>query len=153
MVLSPSNHPPDVAYVSQDRLKIIGARAHGPPTWWAEVVSLEGRKRDRIEKRDYPSSMASRSIGLSIPSLKRLNPVFGDELPGRAAGTSRRDGQVGVAAGFEVSVNALFHGDDRIGLPPGPTPTRNRNRNRNRISILPFPAPQSRSRRRARRLG
>lgn len=43
---------PDVAFIAQVRLNIIDRAIMGPADLVAEVVSLGGRNRDRIEKRD-----------------------------------------------------------------------------------------------------
>ncbi len=58
MVLSPHRVvQPDVAFISKERLAIIQRAIMGPADLVAEVVSLGGRNRDRIEKRDCMSSM------------------------------------------------------------------------------------------------
>src|SRR5919197_793691 len=53
MVLSPHHTvQPDVTSIAQDRLAIIQEAIRGPADLVAEVVSLGGRNRDRIQKRD-----------------------------------------------------------------------------------------------------
>src|ERR1035437_8303942 len=53
MVLSPHQAvQPDVAFISKERLTIIQRVIMGPGDLVAEVVSLGGRHRYRIEKRD-----------------------------------------------------------------------------------------------------
>ena len=53
MVLSPHGAvQPDVAFISRERLAISQRAIMGPADLVAEVVSLGGRSRDRIEKRD-----------------------------------------------------------------------------------------------------
>ena len=53
MVLSPHRVvQPDVAFIAKERLNIIQHAIMGPADLVAEVVSLGGRNRDRIEKRD-----------------------------------------------------------------------------------------------------
>jgi Uma2 family endonuclease len=53
MVLSPHRAvQPDVAFIAKERLAIIQRVIMGPADLVAEVVSLGGRNRDRIEKRD-----------------------------------------------------------------------------------------------------
>lgn len=53
MVLSPHRAvQPDVAFIAKERLEIIQRVIMGPADLVAEVVSLGGRNRDRIEKRD-----------------------------------------------------------------------------------------------------
>src|SRR6266496_1944784 len=53
MVLSPHRVvQPDVAFIAKERLNIIERVIMGPVDLAAEVISLGGRNRDRIEKRD-----------------------------------------------------------------------------------------------------
>lgn len=53
MVLSPHQAvQPDVVFISKDRLHIIERVIMGAADLVAEVISLGGRQRDRIEKRD-----------------------------------------------------------------------------------------------------
>ncbi len=53
MVLSPRRAvQPDVAFIAQDRLDIIQRAIMGPADLAVEIVSLGGRRRDRIDKRD-----------------------------------------------------------------------------------------------------
>jgi Uma2 family endonuclease len=53
MVLSPHRVPqPDVAFIAKERLSIIQDVIRGPADLVAEVISLGGRNRDRIDKKD-----------------------------------------------------------------------------------------------------
>src|SRR5437867_4174887 len=53
MVLSPHRVPqPDVAFITRERLSIVQRAIMGAADLVAEVTSLSGHQRDRIEKKD-----------------------------------------------------------------------------------------------------
>jgi Uma2 family endonuclease len=113
MVLSPHRAvQPDVAFVSRERLGIIQRAIMGPADLIAEVVSLGGRNRDRIEKRDLYEQHGVKEYWMIDPepeTVEVLTLVNGRyelvkrSLPGETA-SSR------LLPGFEVSVSYLFRG-------------------------------------------
>ena len=111
MVLSPHRAvQPDVAFIAQERLAIIQRAIVGPADLVAEVVSLGGRNRDRIEKRDLYEQHGVKEYWIIDPeaqTVEVLALVNGRyelvlrSLPGETA-SSR------LLPGFEVSVGDLF---------------------------------------------
>jgi len=113
MVLSPHRAvQPDVAFISKERLAIIQRGIMGPADLVAEVVSLGGRNRDRIEKRDLYEQHGVKEYWIIDPepeTVEVLALVNGRyELVKRShygeTATSR------LLAGFDVSVGYLFRG-------------------------------------------
>src|ERR1019366_9451091 len=103
---------PDVAFIAKDRLAIIQRVIMGPADLVAEVVSLGGRNRDRIEKRDLYEQHGVREYWIIDPepeTVEVLALVNGRyELvqrshPGETAASR-------LLPGFEVAVNYLFRG-------------------------------------------
>ena len=103
---------PDVAFITQDRLAIIQDVIGGPADLVAEVVSLGGRNRDRIEKRDLYEQHGIKEYWIIDPEpetvdlLSLVNCRY--ELvtrggPGQAVASR-------LLPGFEISVDHLFHG-------------------------------------------
>ena len=113
MVLSPHRVvQPDVAFIAKDRLAIIQRGIMGPADLVAEVVSLGGRSRDRIEKRDLYEQHGVTEYWIIDPepeTVEVLALVNGRyELvkrshPGETAASR-------LLAGFEVPVAYLFRG-------------------------------------------
>ena len=111
MVLSPHRAvQPDVAFIAKDRLAIIQRVIMGPADLVAEIVSLQGRSRDRIEKRDLYEQHGVKEYWIIDPeaqTVEVLALVNGRyelvlrSLPGETA-SSR------LLPGFEVSVGDLF---------------------------------------------
>ena len=101
---------PDVAFIAKDRLAIIQRVIMGPADLVAEVVSLQGRSRDRIEKRDLYEQHGVKEYWIIDPeaqTVEVLALVSGHyelvrrSLPGETS-SSR------LLPGFEVSVGDLF---------------------------------------------
>ena len=113
MVLSPHRAvQPDVAFIAKDRLAIIERVIMGPADLVAEIVSLQGRSRDRIEKRDLYEQHGVKEYWIIDPepeTVEVLALVNGRyelvkrSLPGETA-SSR------LLPGFEVSVSDLLRG-------------------------------------------
>jgi Uma2 family endonuclease len=113
MVLSPHRVvQPDVAFISRERLAIIQRAIMGPADLVAEVVSLGGRNRDRIEKRDLYEQHGVKEYWMIDPEpetvevLALVNGCYElvkRSLPGEMAASR-------LLPGFEVSVNYLFRG-------------------------------------------
>ena len=113
MVLSPHRAAqPDVAFIAGDRLAIIREVIQGPADLVAEVVSLGGRNRDRIEKRDLYEQHGVKEYWIIDPEaetvdlLRLANSRY--ELmmrcgPGQTVASR-------LLTGFEISVDYLFHG-------------------------------------------
>jgi len=101
---------PDVAFIARDRLAIIQRVIMGPADLVAEIVSLQGRSRDRIEKRDLYEQYGVNEYWIIDPeaqTVEALALVSGRyelvrrSLPGETS-PSR------LLPGFEVSVGDLF---------------------------------------------
>ncbi len=73
MVLSPHGAvQPDVAFISRERLAISQRAIMGPADLVAEVVSLGGRSRDRIEKRDLYEQHGVRECWIIDPEAQTV---------------------------------------------------------------------------------
>ncbi len=111
MVLSPHRTTqPDVAYISQDRLKIIDRAIMGPADLVAEVVSLEGRQRDRIEKRDLYEQHGVKEYWIIDPEAQTVEVLFleGASYKLESRCTSGQTAASNLLPGFQVPVDALF---------------------------------------------
>jgi Uma2 family endonuclease len=112
MVLSPHRTTqPDVAFVAQARLSIVQRAIMGPADLVAEVVSLEGRTRDRIEKRDLYEQHGVKEYWIIDPEAETVE-VFhlGEDQQYRLVGRSRR-GEKALSEllhGFEAAVDDLL---------------------------------------------
>jgi Uma2 family endonuclease len=104
---------PDIAFVTKERLTIIQRAIMGPADLVAEVVSLGGRNRDRIEKRDLYEQHGVKEYWIIDPEpetvevLALVNGRF--ELDKRS-----RPGETAASRllpEFEVSVSYLFRGE------------------------------------------
>lgn len=111
MVLSPHRAvQPDVAFVSADRLHIIKDRIRGAADLVAEVISLGGRQRDRLEKKDLYEQYGVREYWLIDPEAKTIE-VFA--LADRQYEVAARAGygetaQSRLLPGFQISAEMLF---------------------------------------------
>ncbi len=101
---------PDVIFVSNNRLGIIGERVMGAADLVAEVISPESRRRDRIEKRDLYEQHGVREYWMIDPEAQTVEVLhlkageYG--LLGRwHAGEKARSR---LLNGFEVSVSGLL---------------------------------------------
>jgi Uma2 family endonuclease len=113
MVLSPHRAvQPDVAFIAKDRLAIIQRVIMGPADLVAEIVSLQGRSRDRIEKRDLYEQHGVKEYWIIDPeaqTVEVLALVNGRyELVKRSQPGETATSQ--LLPGFEVSVGYLFRG-------------------------------------------
>lgn len=114
MVLSPHRVvQPDVAFIAKERLHLIQRVIVGPADWVAEIISLGGRNRDRIEKRDLYEQYGVKEYWIVDPEpetvdvLALVNGRF--ELTMRGAAGQRVASR--LLPGFEVAVDHLFHGE------------------------------------------
>ena len=113
MVLSPHRAvQPDVAFIAKDRLAIIQGAIMGPADLVAEVVSLGGRNRDRVEKRDLYEQHGVKEYWIIDPepgTVEVLALVKGRyELVKRSLQGETAASQ--LLPGFTVSVGYLFRG-------------------------------------------
>ena len=113
MVLSPHRAvQPDVAFIARDRLAIIQRVIMGPADLVAEIVSLQGRSRDRIEKRDLYEQHGVKEYWIIDPEPEMVEVLA--LVNGRYELVHRsRHGETAASRllpGFEVSVGYLFRG-------------------------------------------
>jgi Uma2 family endonuclease len=103
---------PDVAYIAKDRLSIIQRVIMGPVDLAVEVISLGGRNRDRIEKRDLYEQYGIKEYWIVDPEPETVDVLA--LINGRLELTMRcGPGQTAVSRllpGFDIPVTPLFHG-------------------------------------------
>lgn len=113
MVISPHRAvQPDVAFIAKERLAIIQRVIMGSADLVAEVISLGGRNRDRIEKRDLYEQHGVKEYWIIDPESETVEVLA--LVNGRYELVQRsRPGETAASRllpGFEVSVNYLFRG-------------------------------------------
>src|ERR1017187_2797663 len=93
---------PDVAFIAKDRLAIIQRVIMGPADLVAEIVSLQGRSRDRIEKRDLYEQHGVKEYWIIDPEAQTVEVLALVQRghPGETAASR-------LLPGFEVAVNYL----------------------------------------------
>src|SRR6266566_3142224 len=113
MVLSPHRAvQPDVAFIAKERLNIIDRAIMGPVDLAAEVISLGGRNRDRIEKRDLYEQYGVKEYWIIDPEsetvdvLRLVNSRY--ELAARCGVTQAAASH--LLPGFEINVGWLLSG-------------------------------------------
>jgi Uma2 family endonuclease len=117
MVLSPHRMvQPDVAFIARDRLAIIQSVIMGAADLVAEVISLGGRNRDRIEKRDLYEQYGVKEYWIIDPEPETVEVLW---LVNARYEVSMRCGAGQTAAsrllpGFDVKVDWLFHGGQSV---------------------------------------
>lgn len=113
VVLSPHRMvQPDVAFIAKERLGIIERVIRGPADLVAEVVSLGGRSRDRIEKRDLYEQYGVKEYWIIDPEPKTVDVLW---MVNSRYELAMRCGAGDTAAsrllsGFQVEVTDLFRG-------------------------------------------
>lgn len=113
MVLSPHRvTQPDVVFIANERLGIIERVIKGPADFVAEIISLGGRNRDRIEKRDLYEQYDIKEYWIVDPEPRTVDVLF---LVNGRYELAMRAGAGQTAAsrllpGFEVRTDALFSG-------------------------------------------
>ncbi len=113
MLLSPHRATqPDVVFIATARLAIIDRVIMGPADLVAEVVSLGGRNRDRIEKRDLYEQHGIKEYWIIDPepvTVDVLALVKGRyELAGRSQASETATSR--LLPGFEMPGDTLFRG-------------------------------------------
>jgi Uma2 family endonuclease len=111
MVLSPHRVvQPDVVFIAKERLAIIERAIMGPVDLAAEVISLGGRNRDRIEKRDLYEQYGVKEYWIIDPEPPTVEVLH---LVNSRYELAMRSGPGATAAsrllpGFEIKVDWLF---------------------------------------------
>ena len=113
MVLSPHRAAqPDVVFIATARLSIIDRVIMGPADLVAEVVSLGGRNRDRIEKRDLYEQHGVKEYWIIDPEPETVDVLaLGNgryELAGRSRASETAASR--LLPGFEIRGDTLFRG-------------------------------------------
>jgi Uma2 family endonuclease len=113
MVLSAHRvNQPDVAFIATARLHFVGRSIMGPADLVAEVVSLGGRTRDRIEKRDLYEQYGVKEYWIIDPEPETVDVLFLQagryELVTRAGRGQTAESK--LLAGLVIPVDYLFHG-------------------------------------------
>jgi Uma2 family endonuclease len=113
MVLSPHRvTQPDIGFVAAARLDIIQRVLRGPADLVAEVVSLGGRNRDRIEKRDLYEQHGIKEYWILDPEPGTVDVLFLESASFQLTGRYHA-GQSALSRllpGFQVAVDRLFSG-------------------------------------------
>ncbi len=114
MVLSPHNvTQPDVVFIARERLDIIQRVIMGPVDLAAEIISLGGRNRDRIQKRDLYEQYGIKEYWIIDPEPETVDVLT---LVGARYEVTMRCGRGQTASsrllpGFALAMNQLFQGD------------------------------------------
>lgn len=114
MVLSPHNvAQPNVAFIARERLNIIQRVIMGPADFVAEIISLGGRSRDRIAKRDLYEQYGVKEYWIIDPEPETVDVLV---LVNGRYDLAMRCGPADTAQsrllpGFEMAGPDLFHGD------------------------------------------
>jgi len=114
MVLSPHRvTQPDIVFIAQDRLTIIRNAIHGPVDLAVEVISLGGRNRDRIEKRDLYEQYGVKEYWIIDPEAQTVEVSCLEEGRYRLLMrcTANETASSRLLPGFESSVSAIFYGE------------------------------------------
>jgi Uma2 family endonuclease len=115
MVLAPRRSvQPDVMFISNERLDIIQTVVRGPADLVAEVISPEGRRRDRFDKRDLYEQHGVREYWLIDPEARTVE-VFHLEGPAYRLTGRWRAGEIAesqLLKGFSVPVSNLFQDEE-----------------------------------------
>jgi Uma2 family endonuclease len=113
MVLSPHCvMQPDVAFVARDRLDVARRAIEGPADLVAEVISLGGRERDRIRKRDLYEQHGVKEYWIIDPEPRTIEVLVLDTAGYRRTGCFRSGDHASsrLLPGFEAAVDELFEG-------------------------------------------
>ncbi len=111
MVLAPHRAvQPDVIFVSNERLGIIGERVEGAADLAVEVTSPASRRRDRIDKRDLYEQHGVKEYWLVDPEVRTVEVLFLEHGEYQLVGRWVPDEQAAsrLLKGFKVQVGDLF---------------------------------------------
>jgi Uma2 family endonuclease len=111
MVLAPHQVvQPDVMFIHRDRRHIIQRALEGPADLVAEVLSLGGRTRDRIEKRDLYEQYGVREYWIIDPEARTVEVLFLEPTGYRLVGIARgsETARSTLLDGFHVKLDELF---------------------------------------------
>jgi Uma2 family endonuclease len=101
---------PDIVFIAEDRLEIVRKVIHGPGDLAVEVISLGGRNRDRIDKRDLYEQYGIKEYWIIDPEAQTIEVLHLDN--GRYRLLMRATGDQKAASsllpGFETTANAIF---------------------------------------------
>lgn len=110
MVLAPRRAvQPDLVFIANERLGIIGERIEGAADLVVEVLSPGTRRRDRLDKRDLYEQHGVKEYWLVDPEARTVEVLFLERGAYRLAGRWT-SGQAGsrLLKGFKVPVRELF---------------------------------------------
>jgi Uma2 family endonuclease len=113
MVLSPHRvTQPDVVFIAKERLNIIQRVILGPVDLAAEIISLGGRNRDRIDKRDLYEQYGIKEYWIIDPEPQTVDVLALTQARFDLAGHCGPGGRASsrLLSGFEISANYLFIG-------------------------------------------
>jgi Uma2 family endonuclease len=104
---------PDVLFVAAERMSIIKDVIRGPADLVAEVISLGGRNRDRLEKRDLYEQYGVKEYWMIDPEPETIELLYlvnnHYELIARVRGEEIAASR--LLPGFEISAQSLFRGE------------------------------------------
>lgn len=111
MVLTPTQSvQPDVMFIANERLGIIGERVGGAADLVVEVLSPGSRRRDRLDKRDLYEQHGVQEYWLIDPEARTVEALRLERGEYQLVGRWR-PGETAVSnllKGFEVPVGELF---------------------------------------------
>ena len=113
MVLAPRRSvQPDVIFIANERLGIIGERVEGPADLVAEVLSPGTRRRDRIDKRDLYEQHGVKEYWLIDPEARTVEVLFLERGEYQLTGRWQPGEQAAsrLLKGLKVPVRVLFEG-------------------------------------------
>jgi hypothetical protein len=130
MVLTPHRAvQPDVIFIANPRLHIIGERVEGPADLVAEVLSPASRRRDRLDKRDLYEQHGVKEYWLLDPEALTVEVLFLERGEYRLVGRWQSEGQAvsRLLPGFKLSNRQLppFGGVRDAGNPRMPVRSAN----------------------------
>jgi len=111
MVLAPRRSvQPDVIFIANQRLGIIGERVEGAADLVVEVLSPGTRRRDRIDKRDLYEQHGVKEYWLVDPEARTVEVLFLERGTYQLVGRWQPEGQAAsrLLKGFQAPVSELF---------------------------------------------
>jgi Uma2 family endonuclease len=101
---------PDVVFIANERLGIIGEHVEGAADLVVEVLSPGTRRRDRLDKRDLYEQHGVKEYWMIDPEVQTVEVLFLERGEYQLVGRWLPDGQATsrLLIGFKVSVRDLF---------------------------------------------